>query len=111
MQERIRDVLAAHGRMAVDPRDVDGNADLYELGLTSHASVNVMLALEDEFDIEFPDEVLAGEQMACLRETYEGIENLEEAVSFLFTGNFQRARNSFRCSRNSGRNRARSTAG
>lgn len=58
MQDQIRDVLAAHGRMSVDPRTLDGHADLYELGLTSHASVNVMLALEDEFDIEFPDEVL-----------------------------------------------------
>ena len=35
IQDRIRDVLAAHGRMAVDPREVDGQADLYELGLTS----------------------------------------------------------------------------
>ncbi len=58
MQDQIRDVLAAHGRMAVDPREVDEQADLYELGLTSHASVDVMLALEDAFDVEFPDEVL-----------------------------------------------------
>jgi acyl carrier protein len=26
--------------------------------MTSHASVNVMLALEGEFDVEFPDEML-----------------------------------------------------
>ena len=58
ISDRIRDVLAAHGRMAVDPRGVDDHADLYELGMTSHASVDVMLALEDAFDIEFPDEVL-----------------------------------------------------
>ncbi len=37
---------------------LDSTADLYELGLTSHASVNVMLALEDAFDVEFPDELL-----------------------------------------------------
>ena len=30
--------------------------DLYLLGLTSHATVNVMLALEDEFEIEFPEQ-------------------------------------------------------
>ena len=48
MQDQIRDVLAAHGRMAVDPREVDDQADLYELGLTSHASVDVMLALEED---------------------------------------------------------------
>ena len=76
MQERIRDVLAAHGRMAVDPRDVDGNADLYELGLTSHASVNVMLALEDEFDIEFPDEVLK-------KSTFASVSNIQQVVEDL----------------------------
>ncbi len=26
--------------------------------MTSHASVNVMLALEDEFDLEFPERLL-----------------------------------------------------
>ena len=58
MEQRIRDVLAAHARMAVDPNTVDVDADLYQLGLTSHATVNVMLALEDEFDVEFPDDAL-----------------------------------------------------
>jgi acyl carrier protein len=33
-------------------------ADLYQNGLSSHASVNVMLGLEDAFDIEFPDAML-----------------------------------------------------
>jgi acyl carrier protein len=34
------------------------DADLYQAGMTSHASVNVMLALEDHFDVEFPDHML-----------------------------------------------------
>ena len=76
MQEQIRDVLAAHGRMAIDPRTVDGQADLYELGLTSHASVNVMLALEDAFDIEFPDEVLK-------KSTFASVRNIEQVVEGL----------------------------
>ena len=33
-------------------------ADLFQAGMSSHASVNVMLALEDAFDIEFPDNML-----------------------------------------------------
>ncbi|MGJ0118233.1 acyl carrier protein [Williamsia sp. MIQD14] len=55
MQDQIRRILVSHGKMSVDAMSVDSSVDLYELGLTSHASVNVMLALEDEFDIEFPD--------------------------------------------------------
>jgi acyl carrier protein len=76
MQDRIRDVLAAHGRMAVDPREVDDQADLYNLGLTSHASVDVMLALEEAFDIEFPDEVLK-------KSTFESVSNIEQVVEAL----------------------------
>ena len=76
MQDQIRDVLAAHGRMAVDPREVDSQADLYELGLTSTASVNVMLALEDEFGIEFPDEMLK-------KSTFASVHNIEQVMESL----------------------------
>ncbi len=54
----VRRALAEHGRLTVDARAVDTDADLYALGLTSHATVNVMLAVEDELDVEFPDSVL-----------------------------------------------------
>ena len=40
MQEQIRRVIAAHGRLPVDALEVPANADLYALGFTSHASVN-----------------------------------------------------------------------
>jgi acyl carrier protein len=76
MQDQIRNVLAAHGRMAVDPGEVDDQADLYDLGLTSHASVDVMLALEDAFDIEFPDEVLK-------KSTFASVRNIEQVVESL----------------------------
>jgi acyl carrier protein len=76
MQERIRSVLAAHGKLPADAHSIDSTADLYENGLTSHASVNVMLALEDEFDIEFPDE-------AMKKATFASIANIEQAVGEL----------------------------
>jgi acyl carrier protein len=58
VNEEIRKIIADHARL---PGDVDALADganLYEAGMTSHASVNVMLALEDRFDVEFPDRML-----------------------------------------------------
>jgi acyl carrier protein len=76
MRETIQKVLVDHGKISVDPATVDSNADLYELGLTSHASVNVMLALEDEFDIEFPDETLK-------KSTFASINNIEAVVASL----------------------------
>jgi len=58
MDDRIRDVIAAHARLAVDPSTLSEHEDLYSAGMTSHASVNLMLALENEFDVEFPDRML-----------------------------------------------------
>ncbi len=57
-EKTIRDVLQEQGRLSVDVTQMDAEDDLYAAGLTSHASVNVMLALEDAFDIEFPDRLL-----------------------------------------------------
>lgn len=56
--DRIREVLAAHGRLSVDVAGLDDTANLYAAGLTSHGSVNVMLTLEEAFDVEFPDRML-----------------------------------------------------
>jgi len=58
IEPRVRAVLAQHARLSGDASSMDAQADLYQAGMTSHASVNVMLALEGEFDVEFPDEML-----------------------------------------------------
>jgi acyl carrier protein len=58
MYERIRAVLARQANLADDPGPIAADANLYDLGMTSHASVNVMLELENEFDVEFPDRML-----------------------------------------------------
>jgi acyl carrier protein len=56
--DRIRSILKEHGRLGRDVDALTAEADLYQAGMTSHASVNVMLALEGEFDVEFPDHML-----------------------------------------------------
>ena len=38
--------------------DLAEESDLYRAGLSSHASVSLMLALEERFDIEFPERML-----------------------------------------------------
>lgn len=58
MIERVYEILRGHARLPVDPSTLSDTADLYDAGMTSHASVNVMLALEECFDIEFPDRML-----------------------------------------------------
>ena len=74
--EAIREIVAAHGRLHVDVASLNDDADLYEAGLTSLSTVNLMLALEEHFDVEFHDRMLK-------RRTFQTINNLSEAVSEL----------------------------
>ena len=79
MDDTIRKVLADHGRLATDVSGLDRDTDLYEAGLTSHASVNIMLALEDAFDLEFPDRLLK-------KSTFSSISAIEGAITELTEG-------------------------
>ena len=54
MTDDIRAILREHGRLAEDVATLGDQSDLYEAGLTSHASVNLMLALEEHFDDRVP---------------------------------------------------------
>lgn len=73
---RIREVLSQHGRLPVEVESLSDTDDLFENGMTSHASVNVMLALEDGFDIEFPDSLLR-------KGTFESVSAIREALGSL----------------------------
>ena len=76
MTEEIRKIIAEHALLSVEVAGLPPDADLYQAGMTSHASVNVMLALEDHFDIEFPDRMLT-------RDVFESIVAIERALSEL----------------------------
>jgi len=77
MTDEIRAVIKQHGKLSVDVDTLPDEADLYEAGMTSHASVNVMLGLEDAFDLEFPDSMLkrsAFESVAAIRDALEQLQ-------------------------------------
>ena len=75
--ETIRRILKEHGRLATDVTGLTADSDLYQAGMTSHASVNVMLALEGEFDVEFPDHMLR-------RGVFASIASIRSALDELF---------------------------
>jgi acyl carrier protein len=75
--DQIRAVLRDHARLAVDVDTLAEKDDLYQAGMTSHASVNVMLGLEDAFDIEFPDAMLkrsSFESIAAIRSVLDELQ-------------------------------------
>jgi acyl carrier protein len=73
---RIRNILKQHGKLPSDVAALSETADLYASGLTSQASVALMLALEGEFEIEFPDNLLN-------RKTFESVAAIRGVVSTL----------------------------
>ncbi|WEG09178.1 acyl carrier protein [Microbacterium horticulturae] len=81
MEDEIRKVLADQARLPVDVGSIDVDADLYTLGLTSHASVNVMLGLEDAFDVEFPDALLRKDTFRSIAVIAEALRNLVDPAS------------------------------
>ncbi|WP_036725452.1 acyl carrier protein [Patulibacter minatonensis] len=75
-EDSIRQALAGHAGMDADAGSIARDADLYDAGMSSHASVNVMLAVEEAFDVEFPDELM-------VRGTFRTIETIAAAVAQL----------------------------
>lgn len=69
----IRDALKQFGRLNKAVAELADDSDLFAAGFTSHATVNVMLAIEDALDIEFPDELLN-------RSTFVSIDALAGAI-------------------------------
>ena len=78
MIAQIREVLRQHAKLAVDVGTLTPEADLYAAGLTSHATVNLMVALEDQFGVEFPERMMR-------RRSFESIAAIEGALSQLTT--------------------------
>lgn len=74
----IREIVAQQGRLSVDVFGLDTKSDLYSAGLTSLATVGIMLALEERFDIEFPESMLS-------RKTFNSVASISDAVSQLAT--------------------------
>jgi acyl carrier protein len=76
MTDAIRAIVKEHARLAVDIAKLSDEADLYQAGLTSHASVNLMLALEGQFDVEFPDRMLR-------KRVFESVASIRAAIEEL----------------------------
>jgi acyl carrier protein len=74
--KEIRRVLREHARLPVDVDALADDTDLFASGMTSHASVSLMLALEDAFDIEFPDRMLT-------RGVFESVASISTAIEEL----------------------------
>lgn len=55
INKKVRKIVSQHGHLPARMESISDHADLYAAGLKSLSLVQLMLALEEEFDFEFPD--------------------------------------------------------
>jgi len=58
MKTRIREIIAEVVDLPAGIEAISDSADLHDAGMTSFDAVQLMIALEDAFDIEFPERML-----------------------------------------------------
>ena len=79
IEDRVRQLLREQGSVPGDVDRLTPETDLYAAGLTSLASVDLMLALELTFDLQLPDDALN-------RKTFESIGSISTLIERLKPG-------------------------
>jgi acyl carrier protein len=73
--ERVIRVLAA--TQHIDASTIRAESTFQELGIDSFDGINVLFAIESEFDINVPDE--AAKQLRSVQDVIDGVEKLTAA--------------------------------
>jgi acyl carrier protein len=76
LRDRIRQIVKDNCALGSEVETLDDRTNLYQAGMTSYASVVLMIALENEFELEFPDGMLS-------RRVFESIEAIAGAIESL----------------------------
>ena len=74
--DRLRELIVANVETITDPDTVTADAQLENMGLESVSGLNLLLAMEEEFAVKFPEEMLSNEVFASPR-------SLENALTLL----------------------------
>ena len=72
----IREVLGSNEAFAGKADRLSEDDSLFDMGLDSFGSVQLMLALEERFDVEFPDSLLNRKAFATIRAIREAVSTL-----------------------------------
>jgi acyl carrier protein len=73
MEATLRRLISECVHLDLPIDDLSNDANLYEAGLQSLATVKLMIAIEDAFGIELPDHLLT-------RQTFSSIDSLAAAI-------------------------------
>ncbi|HTH62536.1 MAG TPA: acyl carrier protein [Paraburkholderia sp.] len=78
MKELLRRIISESVRLQVPIDRLGDDANLYAAGLESIATVHLMLAIEDNFDVEIPDRLLTRQLFSSVNSMAAALAELQE---------------------------------
>jgi D-alanine--poly(phosphoribitol) ligase subunit 2 len=76
MRDRVRTIVGSLNLLPVPLEGLSDEDNLFDAGMTSFGSVQLMLAVEEEFDIEFPNSLLTRKTFATLGGLVSAVDQL-----------------------------------
>lgn len=73
IRDQLKEIVRNHARINLPLEEIGDTTDLYRAGMTSQGSVVLMIAIENEFGVEFPDSMLS-------RDVFSSIQNIAGAL-------------------------------
>lgn len=83
LKKRIKQTIVQALRLEIDPEEIGDSDVLFggEMGLNSMAMIELVVALEEEFDLEVSDEDLRAEVFKSVQTIADYIHSVRERVS------------------------------
>lgn len=73
IKDRLRSLVKDHAGVSLPLEKIEDSTDLYRAGMSSQGSVVLMIAVEAQFGLEFPDAMLS-------RDVFTNIETIASAI-------------------------------
>jgi acyl carrier protein len=78
LRQKIRQIIKEHAQIGRGIESLDDSSNLYFAGMTSHSNVALMLALENEFSLEFTPDLMN-------RSAFESVDSIALTIESLLS--------------------------
>lgn len=79
IKDRLRSIVKDHAGLSLPVEKIEDSTDLYRAGMSSQGSVVLMIAVEAQFGVEFPDAMLSRDVFANIETIANAIERVQQA--------------------------------
>ena len=79
IRDRLRKIVKDHAGLNLPLERIEDSTDLYRAGMSSQSSVVLMIAVEAQFGVEFPDAMLSRDVFSNIETIASAIETIQRA--------------------------------